>query len=602
VKLWWLRLLRYAMPQWKSVSLSILLMILAVILDVLKPWPLKLVVDSILAGKPLPPMAAWLYELPGGHSPSALLAWLVAATIVVFLFLWAREMVQSYVQAGAGSRMVYDLGADLFHHLQHLSLRFHGRNSIGDLVRRITANTGCVRDLVFAVFIPMFSALLSLVMMFGIMWRLNRSLALLALLAAPVLGLLVRRFGQLMEERMYRQLQLEGKLSDLAEQTLSALPIVRAFGRENSLDIRFSDLCRETGRAYVRTVNAQIQFKIGASAVTAAGTALLLAIGGLQVMRGSLSLGSLLVFLSYLTSLYTPMETLAYLSAGFAAAGAGARRIFETLDVDDRVPEPSHPKTLLAPPDRGAHVRLEGVTFGYETGRPVLLNVNLDAQPGQTVALVGPTGAGKSTLVSLLPRFFDPWEGRVTIEGTDVRELRLANLREQIAFVLQEPFLLPATVADNIAYGCPGADREQIVAAAVAANADEFIRRLPQGFDTIIGQRGATLSLGQRQRLSIARALLKNSPILILDEPTSALDAETETLLLNALERLLEGRTSFVIAHRLSTIQRAHRIVVLDEGRIVEQGTHQELSRSGGLYSRFAAFQLCESKAAATSA
>jgi ATP-binding cassette subfamily B protein len=397
-------------------------------------------------------------------------------------------------------------------------------------------------------------------------------------------------------------LQLEGKLADLAEHTLSALPVVRAFGRESSMDSRYSDLCSQTGQAYVQTVLAQLQFKVGASAVTATGTAFLLAIGGLQVMRGSLSLGSLLVFLSYLTSLYTPMETLAYLSSSFAAAGAGARRIFETLDVDDRVPEPSHPRILSVPPSRGAHVRLEAVTFGYDSGRPVLRNINLDAEPGQTVALVGPTGAGKSTMVSLLPRFFDPWEGRVTIEGIDVRQVQLANLRDQIAFVLQEPFLLPASIADNISYGCPGAERDQIMAAAVAANADEFIRKLPQGFDTVIGQRGASLSVGQRQRLSIARALLKDSPILILDEPTSALDAETETLLLNALERLLEGRTSFVIAHRLSTIRRANKIVVLDQGRIVEQGTHQELSRSGGLYSRFASFQLCESKSAATSA
>ena len=256
---------------------------------------------------------------------------------------------------------------------------------------------------------------------------------------------------------MYRQMQFEGDLTDLAEQTLSALPIVRAFGQESSQDRRFSDLCAQTGRAYVRSVLAQLQFKVGASMVTATATAVVIAVGGTQVLAGSLTLGSLLVFLSYLTSLYAPMETLAYLSTGVASARAGARRIFETLDADDHVrehPRPRHPATTL---NRGAHVRFDDVTFGYDAGRPMLPNLSLEARPGQIVALVGPSGAGKSTLVSLLPRFFDPWEGRVTIEGVDVREVQLASLRKQIAFVLQEPFLLPMSIADNIAYGRPGA-------------------------------------------------------------------------------------------------------------------------------------------------
>jgi ATP-binding cassette subfamily B protein len=602
MKPWWLRLCRYALPQWKGVSVSVLLTILGVVVDVLKPWPLKLLVDSILAGKPLPPAAGWLYALPGGHWPGTLLVWLTAATIVLFLAAWARELVQDYLHAGVGNRVVYDLAAELFHHLQRLSLRFHGRNSTGDLVRRITSNTGCVRDLVFDAFLPTFGAMLSLGMMFAIMWHLNHALSMVALMAAPLLGVLVRLFGRPMEHRMYRQMQLEGDLIDLAERTLTALPIIHAFGQEGAQDRRFSELCTQTGRAYVRTVLAQLQFKVGASGVTAAASAVVMAVGAIEVLAGSLTLGSLLVFLSYLTSLYAPMETLAYLSTAVAAAGAGARRIFETLDADDHVKEPARARRLPEIPKRGAHVRIEGVTFGYESGRPTLLNVNLEARPGETVALVGPTGAGKTTLVSLLPRFFDPWQGRVTVEGVDVRELPLANLREQIAFVLQDPFLLPMSVADNIAYGRPGADRDEIVAAAVAANADEFIRALPDGFDTVIGERGATLSAGQRQRLSIARALLKNSPILILDEPTSALDAKTESALLEALERLLQGRTSFVIAHRLSTVRRAHKIAVLNHGKIVELGTHEQLSRNSGLYSRFATLQFGEPASVAESA
>jgi ATP-binding cassette, subfamily B, bacterial len=598
VRAWWLRLLRYAAPQWKGVSASVVLAIVGVGIEVLKPWPLKLIVDSVLGGHPLPPAAGWLQGLPGGESIEVVLVWLAAGTLFLFLAGWAQELAQAYVYAVVGSRLVYNLGAELFGHLQHLSLRFHGRNSTGDLVRRITGNAGCARDLVFAVFLPTFGSLFSLVTMFAIMWRLDRGLSMLAMSAAPVLGLLVRLLSRPMEERSYRHMQLEGGLTDLAEQTLGALPVVQAFGRENVQDRRFSDLSRQTGRAYVRSIWAQLQFKIGASAVTATATAVVIAVAGIQVLRGTLSVGSLLVFLSYLASLYAPMEALAYLSSGFATARSGARRIFETLDVDDRVPEHPRPKRLpVSSPNRGASVRVENVTFGYEPGHPVLSGVSLDVQAGQTVALVGPTGAGKSTLASLIPRFFDPWAGRVTVEGIDVRELQVAGLREQIAFVLQEPFLLPISIADNIAYGCPGADRSRIMEAAAGANAEEFIRRLPEGLDTVIGQRGATLSAGQRQRLSIARALLKDPSILILDEPTSALDAESEAALLDALKRLLHGRTSFVIAHRLSTVRDAHKIVVLDEGRIVEAGTHEDLSRAGGLYSRFAAMQLCEPQA-----
>jgi ATP-binding cassette subfamily B protein/subfamily B ATP-binding cassette protein MsbA len=311
-------------------------------------------------------------------------------------------------------------------------------------------------------------------------------------------------------------------------------------------------------------------------------------IGGLQVLQGSLTVGSLLVFLAYLASLYAPLETLAYLSSGFASAAARARRVLEVLGVEDTLQDAAGavPLPVRIGKQRG-HVRLESVTFGYEPGRPILKNIDLEARPGEAVALVGPTGAGKSTLASLIPRLFDPWKGRVTFDGLDIRTVQLASLRAQVAVVLQEPFLLPLTIAGNITYGRPGASWAEIEAAAVAANADEFIRRLPEGYNTILGERGATLSGGQKQRLAIARALLKDAPVLILDEPTSALDTQTEGLLLEALERLMADRTTFIIAHRLSTIRRVDQIIVLENGVVVERGNHRDLLATGGVYGHY---------------
>jgi ATP-binding cassette subfamily B protein/subfamily B ATP-binding cassette protein MsbA len=363
---------------------------------------------------------------------------------------------------------------------------------------------------------------------------------------------------------------------------------VQAFGREDYEGNRFRTLSHHTLRAYLRAILAQVQFGVGVGATTAVGTAVIMVFGGLQALEGEITVGTLLVFLSYLTSLYTPVEDLAYLSSGLASAAGRARRVFDLLDADEGIQDAPDAKPMGAP-SAGlcGHVCFEGVSFGYEPNRSALHGVTFEVRPGETVALVGSTGAGKSTLVSLIPRFFDPQQGRITVDGVDIRSVQLASLRAQISIVLQEPFLLPLTVAENIAYGRPGASRDEIIAAAVTANADEFIRKLPQGYDTVLAERGGTLSGGQRQRLAIARALLKNAPILILDEPTSALDVETEALVLEALERLIKGRTTFIIAHRLSTIRNADRIVVLERGSVAEVGTHCELLTGRSVYHSF---------------
>jgi ATP-binding cassette subfamily B protein/subfamily B ATP-binding cassette protein MsbA len=419
------------------------------------------------------------------------------------------------------------------------------------------------------------------------MWSLDPTLTLVAVLVAVPMGFLIRLFGSRMTEEAYRHQQAEGVVWSTAEQSLTALPLVQAFGREKAEELRFRKSAAQSMRAYLATIATQLQFKAGVDGSEAVGAAVIMALGGLRVLDGAISVGTLVIFLSYLAVLYAPLNALAYLSATIASAAASARRVTEVLDSHQVLAVAPDARALApAKAPRGRSVRFEHVSFGYEPGRPVLHDVTCEAGPGEVLALAGPSGAGKTSMVSLIPRLFDPWQGRVLLDGQDIRQATLESVRAQVAMVLQDPFLLPMSVADNIAYGRPDATRAEIVAAAEAARVDEFARGLPKGYDTVIGERGQTLSGGQRQRIAIARAVLKDAPILILDEPTSALDAGTEHFVMRALQRLMAGRTCFIIAHRLSTLRQADRILVLDKGRIGESGTHAQLMRSGGVYRR----------------
>jgi ATP-binding cassette subfamily B protein/subfamily B ATP-binding cassette protein MsbA len=419
-----------------------------------------------------------------------------------------------------------------------------------------------------------------LISMFAIMWRIEPTMTALSLGVAPFLVLTIRIFGDRLKKSTRAKRDLEGRISSLVQQTLCSIPAIQSFNREEVEHERFRRYANETLYASKRNVSAELWFKLFLGLATSVGAASIMWFGAKNALEGRISAGSVLVFISYLGSLYYPLNSIASMTSTLQSAAANADRVMEILDTAPQVQDSPHARGVKIRGD----VRYEAVRFEYVPGLPTLKGVSFEAHAGESVALVGPSGAGKTTLVNLLARFYNPSSGRVLIDGHDICEIRLGSLREQVAMVLQDPFLFPATVAENIAFGKPGATREEIMEAARGANAHEFIARLPQGYDTQVGERGVTLSGGEKQRLSIARAFLKDAPILILDEPTSALDARAERHLMGALERLMKNRTTFIIAHRLSTVRNVDRIIVLDHGEVMEAGTHSKLLSQNGLY------------------
>jgi ATP-binding cassette subfamily B protein/subfamily B ATP-binding cassette protein MsbA len=486
--------------------------------------------------------------------------------------------------------MVYDLAGDLFRHLQRASLLFHARRSVGDSLSRLTGDAWCSYTIAEKLLLAPAQHVATLAGMGFVAWSLDPLLTGVALAVTPVMAASAVFFGPRLKRRAREDRVAKSRVLSFVHQTLGAIPLVQAFATEGRNRAHFQQLSERAVGISQKGVLVKTGYELWNGLAAAAGTAAVLYVGGMRTLAGELSLGSLLVFLAYLQPMQGAFRGLFGIYGALRSTEASVDRVLEVMEETEQVAEVAGAEALEVR-GRGARVELCGVSFGYEPGRPVLDKVDLVVEPGETLALVGPTGAGKSTLVSLIPRFFDPWEGRVCIDGRDVRHLQLASLRAHVALVLQEAFLLPLSVAENIAYGRPEASRSEVEAAARAANADGFIRALPEGYDTVLSERGATLSGGQRQRLSIARALLKDAPILILDEPTSALDAGTEAEVMEALERLMRDRTTLLIAHRLSTVRRAGRIAVVDAGRIAELGTHEQLLQNRRLYHAFHALQ-----------
>lgn len=578
----WQQFSPYLTQSYWKVSFVVVLLILGIIIDVLLPWPLKIIVDNVLVNKPLPDYLYWVYAITGDDN-NALLLFFILSSIVLFVLGRLAMILEAHLKTGIGHRMVYALGLDLFDHLQRLSLQFHNQVKTGDMVRRVTTDTSCVRDLLMSVLLPAATGIITLCVMFFIMWELDQTMAVVALFIAMPLMIIIKITSKTMMQRYYEQQQVEGELMSLSEQALSALPVVKAFAQEDYHTRQFVEVSLQAIKAYIRVVVSEIKFSMGVNSSTAVGTAIIMVLGGLHVLEGTLSIGTLLVFLAYLVSLFTPMESLSNISISYADASAKANRVFEVLN-NKAVFEDKSDAIVLD--NIQGNIEFKNVTFGYKREQEIIKNISFEIFSGEKVAIVGPTGAGKSTLASLVLRFFDPWEGEVFLDGNNLCNIQLDNLRKHIALVLQDPFLLPMSVADNISYGNPEANHDDIVAAAVAANAHQFIRNLPQGYDTVLNESGGQLSGGEKQRIAIARAVLKDSPILVLDEPTSALDSETEALVFDALEKLMTNRTTLIIAHRLSTIQNADKIIVIEKGHVSEIGTHRELLENERLYAK----------------
>jgi ATP-binding cassette subfamily B protein len=561
---------------------------LEILLRVLTPFAMLVVVDHAL-GSATPP--AWIATTVGSDHHDLLIAFAVA-WLALQLGHELVVMLHGRLSVRVGQSMIRDLREQLFGHMQAWSLRHHGAMPAGDAVQRLEGDTRCVEQIMLRGVFPIAFSLLTLVVMFAVLVTIDIWLALLALSIVPPLYLWLRYYARRMAPRADHARHTDSRLSSRLYETISAIRLIKSHAREDHELQRFSAVAHDNAEAWIGVGHQGTVFSIVTGALTVAGSATVLLVGGLAVLEGRITVGTLLLVLSYLGYVYGPLSAIANLTGSMQQAFASARRVHAAFAI---IPEHHDaPHAICADGIRG-EVCFDDVTFAYGQGEPVLDGVSFTAKPGELIALVGPSGAGKSTLASLIVRFYDPSSGRIMIDGAPIDRYQLGSLRQRIAIVLQEALVVSGTVADNIRYGRLAASAADVEAAARAANAHDFIKHLPDGYDTELGEAGARLSGGQRQRISIARAFIKHAPIQILDEPTSALDTIAELQVVEAMRRLCHGRTTFVVAHRLSTVRHADRILVMDRGRIVAHGTHDTLLASSPLY-RELAQQLTDAK------
>jgi len=570
------RALPYLRPYRLRAAGIVAINILLAGLALAQPWPLALVVDTVLGQKAVP---GWV---PGfvGTGNGSLIATAVTATLLITLLHGGLGVANDYLTTSVDLRMILDFRSDMVRHAQRLSLAYHDDNKSGVLLYRINNQAGAIGPILTS--LPqLLESLLTVVGMAWIAYRIDAPLALLALAVVPVIAFATRFYGERIEPVQLKVRGMEGYNLSIVHEMLSMIRVIVTFGRERHEFDRFRRQGEQMTDERIKLTVTQSFFKLVVNFLTSGGTAAVLGYGAFRVLNGHITAGELLVMLAYIASVYTPLEAMTSTLSWFQIYWSEFDHALELLDTPIDVAEKPNARELAR-----VHGDLvfEDVRFGYPTRPDVLKGLSFAVPAGNSVAIVGPTGAGKSTLVSLMPRLYDPSSGRILIDGEPVEDFTLSSLREQFSVVLQEPLLFSGTIADNIRYGALGASQAQIEEAARAANAHDFISRLPQGYQTLLGERGVKISGGERQRISIARAFLRGAPVLILDEPTSSIDSRTEGVILDALDRLMVGRTTVIIAHRLSTIRHADEILVVNDGRIVQRGRHEDLVEREGLY------------------
>lgn len=556
-----------ARPYWPHIIASFLLSLLATPLALLTPLPLKIAVDSVLGDHPVPGFLAWALPAGATSSDSAILLLAVGLMVATTVLSQLHNIVTGMLLSYTGEKLVLDFRSHLFRHVQRLSLVYHDAKGTADATYRIQYDTYAIQTIALNGVIPFFVSIFTFGSMFLIVLRIDAGLTLVALAVAPAFFVLTHVYRPRVRRRSKQVKRLESSALSVVQEVLGALRVVKAFGQEDFEHERFVSRSTEGLRARLTLTLVQYGYSTLVTLTTVTGTAIVLYVGIRHVQEGVLTLGSLLLVMSYLSQLYSPLKTLSKKFVSLQSSLVSAERVFSVLDTETDVPERPDARPLARA--RG-NVVFQGVSFGYDEERPVLHRISFEVEPGAQVGIAGATGAGKTTLVSLLTRFYDPTEGRILLDGVDLRDYKLADLRNQFAIVLQEPVLFSRSIAENIAYARPDASFEEIVAAAKAASVHDFIRSLPEGYDTPVGERGMRLSGGERQRISLARAFLRDAPILILDEPTSSVDVKTERLIMDAMDRLTTGRTSFMIAHRLSTLANCDLRIEMDHGRLVE--------------------------------
>ncbi len=593
------RLLGYAKPHWQLIAFSLLLMVAATTIGLGQPLLMGILIDDVLNAGAAASMSVGtsfdlLALLPvSADDPVAALAWLVGLLIAMNITVSGLSGLRSYIMARIGQRVTYGLRNEVYAHLHALSLSYYNKNETGRIMASVTQDVGRLQDFISDGLQEAIRDVLTLVIICVILFVLNPGLAALVLLPTPLLVWATMRFGRKLHT-IYRPLWRRwASLSALLADTIPGVRVVKAFAQEKREVGKFKGRSLDLLQGELRVAWMRSLFGPVMAFITSVGTIVIWWVGGRDILAGELTLGAFVAFTSYMYRFYGPVESLCRLNHRFQRAATSAERVFDVLDTHPEVID--QPGAMTMPPIEG-RVEFRGVHFGYEQDKPVIEDLNFAVEPGEMIGLAGHSGAGKSTLINLICRFYEPQAGAILIDGHDARQVNLQSLREQIGVVLQDPFLFNGTVAENIAYGHPESSLESILAAAKAANAHDFIMNMPDGYDTVVGERGVRVSGGERQRLSIARAILRDPRILILDEATSNVDTQTEAQIQEALGRLVRGRTTIAIAHRLSTLKNAHRLLILDKGKLAEIGTHDELIAQDGIYANLCRMQTEMSK------